>query len=61
MDVEHGAQTVAGIGVEVAPVSLLRALVQVVVLRDELLKLGLDVENLLCGELVLDHGNASSR
>ncbi len=60
MDIEHGAQAMAGVGVEIAPVSLFGALVEVVVLRDKLLKLGLDVEDLLCRKLVLDHGHSSS-
>ena len=55
MDIEHGAQTVARISMEVASVSLLGALVEVVILRDQLFKLRLNVEYLLRRELVLDH------
>ena len=57
VDVEHGAQAVARVRVEVAPVPLLGALVKVVVLRDQFLELGLDIEHLLRGELVLDYGH----
>ena len=57
MDVEHGTQAVTRVRVEVAPIPLLGALVKVVVLRDQLLELGLSIEDLLRWELVLDHGH----
>lgn len=48
----------ARVRVKVAPVPLLGALVQVVVLRDEPLELRLDVDDLFRGELELDDGDA---
>lgn len=59
MDVKNGPQAVAGISVEVGPVTLLGALVEVVVLADELLELGLDVEDLLGREVELHDRDAS--
>lgn len=61
MDIEHSAQAVAGIGVEVASVSLLGALVEVVVLRNEFLELGLDVHDLLGGKLIFNNGHTGGR
>jgi hypothetical protein len=58
VDVEDGAQAVAGVGVEVGPVALLGALVEVVVLADQLLELRLDVEDLLGWEVELDDGDS---
>lgn len=42
---------------DVGPVALLGALVQVVVAADELLQLGLHIEDLVLGEVVFDHGH----
>lgn len=49
----------AGVGVEVGLESLLGALLQVVVLSDELLKLRLDVDNLLSRKLEFDDRDTS--
>lgn len=49
-----------GVGVEVGLESVLGALLQVVVLANELLELGLDVDDLLAGELELDDGDTGS-
>lgn len=48
----------AGVGVEVGLEGVLGALLQVVVLADELLELGLDVDDLFAGELEFDDGDA---
>jgi hypothetical protein len=57
LHVVDGPQAVAGVGVEVGLEGVLGALLQVVVLSDELLELGLDVDNLLSRELELDDGD----
>lgn len=49
----------AGVGVEVGLEGILGALLQVVVLSDELLELGLDVDDLVSRELEFDDGDAS--
>lgn len=49
----------AGVGVEVGLEGLLGALLQIVVLSDELLELRLDIDNLLPRELEFDNGDAS--
>lgn len=49
----------AGVGVEVCLEGLLGALLQIVVLSDELLELRLDVDNLLPRELEFDDRDAS--
>lgn len=59
LHVVDGPQAVAGVGVEVGLEGILGALLQVVVLSDELLELGLDVDNLLSRELELDDGDTS--
>jgi hypothetical protein len=51
---------VTGVGVEVGLERVLGALLQVVVLADELLELGLDVDDLLSWELEFDDGDTSS-
>lgn len=56
--VKHTSQAVACVRVQVRPVTFLGGLVEVVVLADELLELGLDVVNLGGGELELDDGYA---
>lgn len=58
MDIKDRPQAVAGIRVEVRPVSLLGGLVEVVVFADQLLKLALHVEDLLGREVELDDGDA---
>lgn len=58
VDVVHGSQAVAGVCVQVGFEGLLGALLEVVVLADELLQLRLNVDNLLDGELKLDDGHA---
>jgi hypothetical protein len=50
---------VAGIRVKIRPIALLGTLVKVVVLANELLQPGLDVEDLLGREVELDDGNPS--
>jgi hypothetical protein len=57
VNVVDGAQAVAGVGVQVRLEGLLGALLQVVVLADELLELRLHVDDLLGGELELDDGH----
>lgn len=57
LHVVHGPQAVAGVGVEVGLEGVLGALLQVVVLADELLELGLDVDDLFAGELEFDDGD----
>ncbi|KAI6773453.1 hypothetical protein HG531_000302 [Fusarium graminearum] len=59
VDVKDAAQRVRSVGVHVAAVTVLGALVQVVVLADELLELRLNVDNLLGGEVELGDGNTS--
>lgn len=54
----YGSQTVTGVGVEVGFEGVLGALLQVVVLADELLELRLDIDDLLGRELELDNGNS---
>lgn len=49
----------AGVGVEIGLEGVLGALLQVVVLANELLELGLDVDDLLARELELDDGDTS--
>lgn len=56
-DVEDGPQAVAGVRVDVGLEAVLGRLVEVVVLRDQLLELALDVDDLLGGELKLGHGH----
>ena len=58
MDIEDRAQAVAGIRLQVGPVAVLCALVQVVVLVDQLLELRLHVDDLLSREVELDDGHA---
>lgn len=58
VDVEHRAQRVARVRVQVAAVAVLGALVEVVVLRDELLEQALDVGDLVGGEVELDDRHA---
>lgn len=55
--VVNGAKRVRGVCVKVRLEGLLGALLQVVVLADELLQLALDVLDLLGGELELDDGH----
>lgn len=57
VDIVDGAQAVAGVGVEVRLEGVLGALLQVVVLANELLELRLDVLDLLGGELKLHDGH----
>lgn len=56
--IKNTAQTVAGVRVQIRSVAILGGLVEVVVLADELLELGLDVEDFGGGELELDDGHA---
>ncbi|TKW56812.1 hypothetical protein CTA1_6381 [Colletotrichum tanaceti] len=58
VDVEDGAQRVAGVRVQVAAVAVLGALVEVVVLVDELLQQRLDVGDLVGREVELHHRHA---
>ena len=60
VDVEDASEGVAGVSVQVRPVAVLGGLVEVVVLADQLLKLALDVEDLVLGEVVFDHGDLGS-
>lgn len=58
LHVVDGPQAVAGVGVQVGLEGVLGALLQVVVLADELLELGLDVDDLLPRELEFDDRDA---
>lgn len=58
MNVEDRAETVGGVRLQVGPVAVLGALVQVVVLRDQLLELRLHVDDLLGRKVELDDGHA---
>lgn len=58
VDVVDGAQAVGGVRVQVRLEGVLGALLQVVVLADELLELRLHVDNLLARKLELDDGHA---
>lgn len=56
--VKHGAQRVRRVRVQIGTVAVLGALVEVVVLVDELLEQGLDVGDLVGREVELDDGHA---
>lgn len=58
VDIKDATQRVRSIGVQIAAVTVLGTLVQVVVLTDELLELRLNVDDLVGGEVKLDNGNA---
>ena len=58
MHVEHRPKGVTRVRMQVAPVPLLGALIEVVVLRNEPLELRLHVDDLLGGELELHDGDA---
>lgn len=59
VDIENRSQRMRSISLQVRPVSILRRLVEVVVLRNKLLKLTLNVDDLLAWEVELDDRNAS--
>lgn len=58
MDVEDGAERMAGVGLQVAAVAVLGAAVEVVILSDQFLELGLDVDDAFGGEFEFDEGHA---
>ena len=57
LNVKHASQTVRRVCIEVGAVAFLGRLVEVVVARDELFELGLDVEDLFGGEVEFDEGH----
>jgi hypothetical protein len=57
LNIKHAAQTVGSICVKVRSVAILGTLVEIVVAPNELLQLGLHVEDLVLGEIVLDDGD----
>lgn len=58
MHIKDRPQAMTRVRLQITPVSVLGALVQVVVLADQLLELRLHVHDLLGGEVELDDGDA---
>jgi hypothetical protein len=58
MHIKDGPQTMARVGLEIASITVLGGLVQVVILADELLELRLHVHDLLGGKFEFDYGDA---
>ena len=59
MNIEDGLELMGVVGEHVGTIGVLGALIQVVVLLDELLQLGLNIGHLVCWNLVLIQGYSS--
>ena len=60
MDIKDSSQTVARISLQITPVPILRTLIQIVILRNERLKLGLNIYDLFGWKVEFDDRNAGS-